>query len=77
MSSLGVNIVLQTKVLLFSQSAGSGMAWIVSSLPQAMSLINAAIPESGAEQTLVMKDKYQAYGVIYANALGCNITDVS
>ena len=68
---------MKTKVLLFGQSAGARLTWIVSSLPQASSLVNAAIPESGAGRALVTNDEYQAYGVIYANALGCNVTDVN
>lgn len=34
-------------------------------------------PDSGAGRALVTNDQYQAYGVIYANALDCNATDVS
>jgi hypothetical protein len=53
------------------------VTWIVSSFPQAFSLINPAISQSGAGRALVTNDQYQACGIIYAKSLSNNTTDVS
>jgi carboxylesterase type B len=68
--------VIQEKVLLFGQSAGAVLTWILSSFPQSPTLISAAISESGAGRALTTKEQYQTFGQTYANALGCNVTDV-
>jgi hypothetical protein len=72
----GADSLIQEKVLLFGQSAGAVLTWILSSLPQSPKLISAASFESGAGRTLGTRDQYQSFGQSYASALGSNVTDV-
>jgi carboxylesterase type B len=58
----GADSLLQRQVLVFSQSAGAGLSWILSSLPRSPTLISAAISESGAGRTLATKYQYQSFG---------------
>jgi carboxylesterase type B len=67
---------IQEKLLLFGQSAGAVLTWILSSLPQIPQLISSGVSESGAGRTLATKEQYQKFGQTYASALGCNIKDV-
>lgn len=67
---------VQDQVLVFGQSAGAGLTWILSALPQSPKLMSAAISESGAGRILASKEQYQIFGQAYASSLGCNVTDV-
>ncbi|KAJ5148703.1 hypothetical protein N7448_000281 [Penicillium atrosanguineum] len=60
------------KVLLFGQSAGAENAYIIASLPQAPSLINSVISESGGGRSLTTNATQQKVGASYANALQCS-----
>ncbi|KAE8449434.1 hypothetical protein EG329_008042 [Mollisiaceae sp. DMI_Dod_QoI] len=60
------------KVLLFGQSAGATNVFIVSALPQATSLINAVVSESGAGRDLATSDVTYAVGASYASTLNCS-----
>lgn len=63
-------------MVVFGQSARAALTWILSSLPQAPTLINAAIAESGSGRNLLINAEYQGFGKENAKALGCNVTDV-
>ncbi|KAF7552859.1 hypothetical protein G7Z17_g4051 [Cylindrodendrum hubeiense] len=63
-------------VVLFGQSAGGDDAFTVSTLPEAKSLISAAILQSGGGQTLTSKSLGQYCGASYAEALKCGIHDL-
>ena len=65
-----------SKVLLFGQSAGGDDTFTVSTLPQAKSLISAAIIESGGGQDMTPYATAQYSGASYAQALNCSRTDV-
>ncbi|KAH8429769.1 uncharacterized protein LDX57_007441 [Aspergillus melleus] len=65
------------KVLLFGQSAGAENAYIVGSLPQASSLVNSIISESGGGRSLVLNATQQSVGASYAQALKCDSSDKS
>lgn len=67
----------QSKVLLFGQSAGAENVYIVGSLPQAPSLINGLVSESGGGRSLVSNATQQQVGASYAQTLGCSTSDVS
>jgi carboxylesterase type B len=71
------NLCRQNKVVVFGQSAGAALTWILSSLPQAPTLMNAAIAESGSGRNLLTNAEYQGFGKEYAKILGCDVTDVS
>ncbi|KAF8856038.1 alpha/beta-hydrolase [Acephala macrosclerotiorum] len=60
------------KVLLFGQSAGATNAFIVSTLPQATSLINSVISESGAGRDVATSDVAYTLGASYADSLNCS-----
>ncbi len=67
----------QGKVLLFGESAGASNAFLISTLPNATSLLNAAIWESGAGPQLAGPATANALGGTYAARLNCSTTDVS
>ncbi|KAH8684052.1 Carboxylesterase [Ilyonectria robusta] len=62
-------------VVLFGQSAGGDDTFTVSTLPEAKSLISAAILESGGGQDLTSKSLAQYCGESYATTLNCSIHD--
>ena len=64
-------------MLVFGESAGAGLVWIMSTMPNAPSLMKAAIAESGAGAPIQYNTTYFQQGQQYAQALGCNVTDVS
>lgn len=68
---------IQKKVLLFGQSAGAENVYAIATLPQAPSLINSVISESGGGRGLINNATTQKVGASYAQALNCNFTDVS
>jgi len=63
-------------VLLFGQSAGATNTFIVSTLPQAKSLISVAISESGGGRDLATSAEMQPIGASFASSLGCSSKDV-
>jgi len=63
----------QKKVLLFGESAGATNVFILSTLPQAPSLFNAAVWESGAGPQLATPEVANTYGTSYASKLNCTI----
>lgn len=65
------------KVLLFGQSTGAEDVFAITSLPQAPSLMNSAIMESGAGRNLGNNAVQQKLGASYAQTLNCSTTDVS
>ncbi|CAF9925465.1 hypothetical protein IMSHALPRED_006481 [Imshaugia aleurites] len=65
------------QVLVFGESSGAAITWIISTMPSAPSLMNAAIAESGAGLGTQDNISYFAQGQEYAQALGCNTTDIS
>lgn len=67
---------IQEKVLLFGQSAGAENAYIIASLPQAPSLINSVISESGGGRSLTSNATQQKVGASYAKALQCSSSNV-
>ena len=71
-----LTLALQKKVLLFGQSAGATNTFIVSTLPQARSLISAAVSESGAGLDLATNAVVQSVGASYAKSLNCSVNDV-
>ncbi|KAK7426657.1 hypothetical protein QQZ08_006835 [Neonectria magnoliae] len=64
-------------VVLFGQSAGGDDTFTVSTLPQAKSLISAAILQSGGGQDLTSKSLAQYCGASYAETLKCGVQDLS
>jgi carboxylesterase type B len=63
-------------VLLFGQSAGATNAFIVITLPEARSLISAAVSGSGGGRDVATNTFAQALGASYARSLICSINDV-
>jgi carboxylesterase type B len=72
-----LTITEQKKVLLFGESAGAMNVFILSPLPKATSLFNAAIWESGDGPQLATPAIANTLGTSYANKLNCTGTDVS
>jgi carboxylesterase type B len=66
----------QKKVVLFGESAGATNVFILSTLPQAPSLFNAAIWESGAGPQLAAPEVANTFGTSFASKLNCT-TNVS
>lgn len=66
-----------SKVLLFGQSSGADDAFVVSTLPEARSLISAAVFESGGGLDIVPYDIAQLSGSSFAETLNCSTNDVS
>lgn len=65
------------KVLLFGQSAGASDTFIISSLPQATSLISAAIMQSGAGSQLQTTSGVQNATQAFVKAVGCGLDDIA
>lgn len=65
------------KVLLFGQSAGALDTYIISSLPQAKSLISAAVLESGSGQNISTAAAAKDSNEAFVKGLNCSTTDVS
>lgn len=65
------------EVLLFGESAGALNAFIISTLPNATSLMNAAISESGYGPQLADAATVNTIGHNYTTRLNCSTTDVS
>lgn len=65
------------KVLLFGQSAGAQDTYVISSLPQASSLISTAILQSGAGGQLDTTADVQNTTEAFVKALGCGLDDVA
>ncbi|KAK4862195.1 hypothetical protein LT330_003333 [Penicillium expansum] len=63
------------KVLLFGQSAGAENVYIIGSLPQAPSLVNAIISESGGGRSLSSNSTQQKVGASFAQMLNCSSND--
>ncbi|KAF3024331.1 hypothetical protein E8E14_013972 [Neopestalotiopsis sp. 37M] len=66
-----------SQILLFGQSAGADDVFVVSTLPQAKSLISAAILESGGGQDVVPYDIAQLSGSSFAETLNCSTNDLT
>lgn len=62
--------------MLFGQSAGAINAYIISTLPEAPSLINSAISESLVLPSLVDRSSVQKAAISYAKMLKCDVGDV-
>ena len=60
------------RVVLFGQSAGAVDTYVVSSLPQAPSLINAGIAQSGGGRALPGSTAANAFGAQWAAKLNCS-----
>ncbi|KAI9777744.1 MAG: hypothetical protein M1835_005160 [Candelina submexicana] len=65
------------KVLVFGESAGAGLAWILSTLSDAPSKMKAAVSQSGAGAILPSNTQYKRLGQGYADSLGCQSTDIA
>ncbi|KAL1852392.1 hypothetical protein Daus18300_012225 [Diaporthe australafricana] len=65
------------KVLLFGQSAGASDTFIISSLPQASSLISAAILQSGAGGQLQTTSDVRNATEAFVKALGCSVDNIA
>ncbi|KAJ5420619.1 hypothetical protein N7465_003138 [Penicillium sp. CMV-2018d] len=65
------------KVLLFGQSAGAENVYIIGSLPQAPSLINGIIAESGGGRIVSSDSTQQKVGASFAQTLKCSSSDKS
>lgn len=63
-------------MLLFGQSAGATNTFIVSTLPEARSLISAAVSESGGGRDVATNAFAQALGASYASSPNCSVNDV-
>lgn len=66
-----------SRVLLFGQSAGAFDAFVISSLPQAPSLVSAVALESGAGIHLLGANAAQARADALAGALNCGAADAA
>ncbi|KAK4696199.1 hypothetical protein P7C71_g1679, partial [Lecanoromycetidae sp. Uapishka_2] len=65
------------KVLLFGQSAGADNTFVISTLPQASTLMKAAITESGGGRDTALNAKVQSMGLTYAKSVGCGSSDIA
>ena len=63
--------------MVFGESAGAGLAWIMSTMSSAPSLMKAALAESGAGALIPYGATFQQYGAEFAQKLGCSGSDVS
>lgn len=61
---------------MFGQSAGATNVFIISTLPQAKSLVSAVISESGGGRDLAPSSVLQNISASYAASLNCSVTDV-
>ena len=66
-------------MLLFGQSEGAQLSFIISGLPQAKSLIHSLVAESGGGRDYLptANSAVQNFGANWVKAIGCNVTDVS
>ena len=62
---------------MFGESAGASLTWIMSTMSSAPSLMKAALAESRDGALFQYNTTYYQQGQQYAQALGCNLTDVS
>lgn len=67
---------MQSKVLLFGQSAGAALSFVISTLPEAPSLISAVAAESGGGRSSAPYAEAQPYFKAFANNLGCVLDDL-
>lgn len=65
----------QSKVVLFGESAGAVDTYVIGSLPQAPSLIQAGIAQSGGGRGLPSSGPVNEFGARWASSLNCS--DVS
>ena len=63
--------------MVFGESAGAGLTWIMSTMSSAPSLMKAAVVESGAGELIPQGIAFQQYGAEFAQKLGCSTSDVS
>ena len=61
---------------MFGQSTGASSAFIISTLPEAPSLINAMASSSGGGQLTQTYGGSQKLGAKFAKSINCSITDV-
>lgn len=66
-----------SRVLLFGQSAGAQDTFVISSLPEAPSLISAAIIESGLPGNLSTPAAMESQGQAFVRALNCSTADIA
>lgn len=66
----------QSKVLLFGQSTGAGLAVIISTLPEAPSLISSVTAESGGGRSSSPYAAAQPYFRAFVENLGCALDDL-
>lgn len=66
-----------TRVMLFGESAGAYDTWALSSLPQAKSLMHAAVLESGIYRPLANLTTQSQSNEPFLDALNCSKTDIS
>lgn len=66
----------RSKVMLFGQSAGADNAFVVSTLPEAKSLVSSVALQSGGGQDLLSLENAQVVGDSFAAAAGCVSTNV-
>ena len=64
-------------MVLFGQSAGADNIFVIATLPEAPTLIRAAISESGGGRDAPSKETVNDSGATYAKALNCSVSDVS
>lgn len=72
-----LTVFQQEKVLLFGESAGASNTFLISTLPNVTSLINAAVWESGAGPQLATPAVANTLGTAFATRLNCSTADVS
>lgn len=65
------------KVLLFGQSAGAANSYVISSLPQAPSLIAGAAILSGGGRNIAALDDVKAWNEEFATRLNCSTSDAA
>jgi carboxylesterase type B len=68
---------LQTKVLLFGQSAGALDTFIQATLPNAAQLMSAAVMESGGGRDPPTIETVQTWQKNFVDGLNCSYSDVS
>lgn len=70
-------IFLQDKVLVFGQSAGAFDSFTLASLPEAASVMNAVVMQSGGGVDVPNLSQVQAYHADFVKHLNCSTEDVS
>lgn len=66
-----------SRVLLFGQSAGAQDTFVISSLPEAPSLVSAAILQSGLPGNLSTLEDVNPQGLAFVRDLNCSTTDAA